>query len=645
MDSLSTNDIRSAYLQFFEKKGHAVIKSASLLPENDPTTLFTGSGMQPMLPYLLGEKHPLGVRIADSQKSFRSQDIEEVGDNRHTTFFEMLGNWALGDYFKEEQIPWMFEFLTEKLGLDPKRIFVTVFRGNSIIPRDDVSVQVWEEVFKKAGIEASSVDLAEDAGLQGGRIFYYDETKNWWSRTGAPATMPIGEPGGPDSEMFFDFGEERKIHERSAWKDRPCHVNCDCGRFLEIGNNVFMEYIHTAKGFEKLKQRNVDFGGGLERMAAALIDDPDVFKIDLFTPMRELLQELSGKTYGKSEQDLRAFRVILDHLRGATFLIADGAPPSNRDQGYFTRRMIRRSIRFAGILGITEKFCAQVSEAVIKSYGDAYPELQKKKQEISAILTEEEEQFQKTLVRGERELGDYLKKEKTLDGAKAFYFFETYGFPLELTEELAKENGIPITNPEGFTSAREMHQEKSREGATGKFAGGLADHSAETTKLHTATHLLNAALRRVLGTHIQQKGSNITQERLRFDFNHPEKMTGEQIKEAERLVNEAIKADFPVMYHLTTVEGAKKEGAIGVFDDRYASMALSTGGSEVKVYQVGDGSFSKEICGGPHVARTGMIGSFKIQKEESSSSGVRRIKAVVAGGPKEIEVARESTKS
>ncbi len=645
MASLSLTDVRREYLEFYGSRNHAAVRSASLLPENDPTTLFTGSGMQPMLPYLLGEKHPLGQRITDSQKCFRSQDIEEVGDNRHTTFFEMLGNWSLGDpsapdgtgragYFKKEQIPWMFEFLTKNLGLDANRIYVTVFRGNKDVPRDEVSATVWKEVFAGAGIEAPIVDFPEDAGMQGGRIFYYDESKNWWSRTGKPSTMPIGEPGGPDSEMFWDFGAERKLHERSPWKNQPCHVNCDCGRYLEIGNNVFMEYIRTERGFEKLKQQNVDFGGGLERMAAAVTDNPDVFLIDVFTPMRELLESLSGKRYGNEERETRAFRVILDHLRGATFLTADGAPPSNRDQGYFTRRMIRRSIRFAGTLGIREQFCARVAEKVIESYGDAYPELTKRKDEIHQIFTEEEEQFQKTLARGEKELAEYLKKEGTLDGSKAFYFFETYGFPLELTEELLKEQGKEIKNPQEFGKAREAHQEKSREGATGKFSGGLADHSAETTKLHTATHLLNAALRKVLGTHIQQKGSNITQERLRFDFNHPEKMTDEQIKEAERLVNEAIKADLPVAYRLTSVDGAKKEGAIGVFDDRY--------GAEVKVYQVGDGSFSKEICGGPHVARTGMIGAFKIQKEESSSAGVRRIKAVVSGGPKEIQVAGEA---
>ncbi|HLC75535.1 MAG TPA: alanine--tRNA ligase [Candidatus Peribacterales bacterium] len=634
MSPSSTSTIRTAYLEYFKSKSHAVIPSASLLPDNDPTTLFTGSGMQPMLPYLLGEKHPLGLRMTDSQKSFRSQDIEEVGDNRHTTFFEMLGNWSLGDYFKAEQIPWMFEFLTKIIKLDPSRIYVTVFRGNDVIPRDDESIVVWKNVFSSIGIESKVIDFAERDGMQGGRIFSYDESKNWWSRMGAPSTMPLGEPGGPDSEMFFDFGVHRKLHESSIWKDRPCHVNCDCGRFLEIGNNVFMEYVKTSTGFQKLSQRNVDFGGGLERIAAALRDDPDVFRIDLFDSLREELEKLSGKTYGVDERDTHAFRVILDHLRGATMLTGDGAPPSNKDQGYFTRRMLRRAIRYAHTLGITDHFCGRCAGAVIAAYGDAYPELAKKKDDIIRVFSLEEEQFQRTLARGEKELKEYLATEGVLSGAKAFYFFETYGFPLELIEELLKEQGKALTDRAGFDSARGVHQEKSREGATGKFAGGLADHSSETTKLHTATHLLNAALRKVLGSHVEQKGSNITQDRLRFDFNHSEKMTPEQIAEVERLVNEAIRADLPVCYHVTTVESAKAERAIGVFDDRY--------GSEVKVYQIGDGSFSKEICGGPHVARTGMIGSFTIQKEESSSAGIRRIKAVIAGGSAEIAVAGES---
>ncbi|TSC58818.1 MAG: Alanine--tRNA ligase [Candidatus Peregrinibacteria bacterium Greene0416_19] len=645
MSPLTTDQIRTSYLEFFAARGHAVIPSASLLPENDPTTLFTGSGMQPMLPYLLGEKHPLGKRIADSQKSFRSVDIEEVGDNRHTTFFEMLGNWSLGDYFKAEQIPWMFEWLTKELKLDPQRIFVTVFRGNDVIPRDDVSVRSWKEVFKKIGIDAMDVDLAEKNGMRNGRIFYYDEKKNWWSRAGEPAKMPVGEPGGPDSEMFWDFGAERQLHEQSAWKDRPCHVNCDCGRFLEIGNNVFMEYLKTGNGFEKLAQQNVDFGGGLERIAAALNDDPDVFLIDAFAGVRKVLEELCGKRYGAVDGETRAFRIVMDHLRACTFLTADGAPPSNKDQGYFTRRMLRRAIRFASTLGLIQNVAPRVAAAVIETYARSYPLLRQKEAMILDTFDAEEAQFRRTLMKGERELTDYLSAHDTIDGAKAFYFFETYGFPLELTQELLAERGKTIEKPASFDAARTEHQDISRTASAGKFKGGLADHSAATTKLHTATHLLNAALRKVLGDHVWQKGSNITAERLRFDFSHPDKMTPEQIAEVERLVNEAIKADLPVAYHLTTVDGAKKEGAIGVFDERYASMALSTGASEVKVYVIGHEKkrsvFSKEICGGPHVARTGMIGGFKIQKEESCGAGTRRIKAVVAGGSEEVEVAGE----
>jgi alanyl-tRNA synthetase len=432
--------------------------------------------------------------------------------------------------------------------------------------------------------------------------------------------------------MFWDFGEHHRLHETSEWKNLPCHVNCDCGRFVEIGNNVFMEYVKTDAGFEKLKQRNVDFGGGLERMAAAMNDNPDVFLISAFEKMRNLLENLTGKTYGKDPLETRAFRIVLDHLRGSTFLIADGAVPSNRDQGYFTRRMIRRAVRFAGTLGITENFCAAVADAVIQTYAKAYPDLLKRREEIMTALETEEGQFRRTLVKGEKELQGYLKNHQEIDGAKMFYFFETYGFPRELTEELLKEKGMAVAHPETYDEAQKQHQELSRLTSGAKFKGGLQDQSAETTKLHTATHLLNAALKKVLGEHVQQKGSNITAERLRFDFNHPEKMTPDQLKRVEELVNEAIKKDLPISYHVTTVDGAKKENAVGVFDARY--------GAEVKVYAVE--GFSKEICGGPHVARTGMIGGFKIQKEESSSAGVRRIKAVVSGGPAEIEVAREA---
>lgn len=635
MPAMTTSELRTAYLEFFRERGHAIIPSASLLPENDPTTLFTGSGMQPMLAYLLGEPHPLGKRIADSQKSFRSQDIEEVGDNRHTTFFEMLGNWSLGDYFKKEQIAWMFQFLTQRIGLDPRRIFVTVFRGKDAIPRDDDSVRCWEEQFSTVGIEAHAVDLAEKNGMGEGRIFYYNEKKNWWSRAGEPVKMPLGEPGGPDSEMFFDFGEERKLHEVSPWKDLPCHVNCDCGRFLEIGNNVFMQYIKRADGFEKLTQQNVDFGGGLERIAAALNDDPDVFMIDAFTPMRRWLEEQTGKSYGIDAESTRSFRIIMDHLRAATFLIADGAPPGNRDQGYFTRRLLRRAIWFGEKLGLGIQFSSVIArDHLLPFYATAYPDLLAKREELLSILAMEEQQFRKTLAQGKRELQDYFTKHSAIDGATMFHFFETYGVPRELTMEIAASSHMTIDRPETFDTAKAKHSEESRTASAGKFKGGLSDHSAETTKLHTATHLLNAALRTVLGTHIEQKGSNITAERLRFDFNHPEKMTPEQLQSVERLVNEAIAADLPVVYHVTSVDGAKGEGAIGVFDSRY--------GAEVKVYVVGDGSFSKEICGGPHVARTGMIGRFTIQKEESSSAGIRRIKATVSGGPATIDSATQA---
>jgi len=648
---MTTDDIRQKYLEFFRSQGHAVIPGASLIPENDPTTLFTGSGMQPMLPYLLGEPHPLGQRIADSQKSFRSVDIEEVGDNRHTTFFEMLGNWSLGDYFKKEQLPWMFDFLTHAIGLNPARLFVTVFRGKDVIPRDDESVRLWKEQFATAGIDAKSIDDAERNGMQGGRIFFYDEKKNWWSRAGEPSSMPVGEPGGPDSEMFWDFGAERGLHETSPWKDRPCHVNCDCGRFLEIGNNVFMEYLRTPNGFEPLRQKNVDFGGGLERIAAALNDDPDIFRIDLFAEPRTMLETLSGKRYGEQPEETRAFRIVMDHLRASTMLIADGAPPGNKDQGYFTRRMIRRAIRFAGTLGINDSFCPRIAEAVLATYASAYPDLGAKKEFIVETLKTEESQFRRTLVKGEKELTDYLQEHGDVDGGKAFYFFETYGFPRELTEELLTEHGKKIVQHETYEEAQKNHQSLSRTASMGKFKGGLADQTAETTKLHTATHLLDAALRTVLGDHVYQKGSNITAERLRFDFSHPDKMTPEQIKEVEKLVNGAIAADLPVSYHVTTVDGAKAEGAIGVFEQKYAQVTKEAGaeaeGPEhsrgVKVYTVGKGDqvFSKEICGGPHVARTGLLGTFRILKEESSSAGVRRIKAVLEGGAKEVEMAKE----
>lgn len=616
---MTSNEIRKAYLDFFKERGHVIVPSSSLIPENDPSTLFTGSGMQPMVPFLLGQPHPEGKRLADSQKCFRSQDIEEVGDNRHTTFFEMLGNWSLGDYFKQEQITWMFDFLTQKLGLDPKNLYVTVFRGNESlgIPRDAAAVDIWKSKFSEIGIDAKDIDFAERDGMQDGRIFYYDEKKNWWSRVGVPGNMPAGEPGGPDTEMFWDFGADLKLHENSSFKNEPCHVNCDCGRFLEIGNNVFMEYIKTKDGFAPLPNKNVDFGGGLERMVAAKINNPDVFFGDLFFGMRQAIESLSGKTYGANPEETKAFRVVMDHMRAAVFLIADGAVPSNKDQGYFTRRLIRRAIRFASKLNIDGVFCERISKAVVDTYGEAYPDLAKKEGSIIAELKKEEEKFRKTLQAGLKEF-EKLAGQAAITGEQAFLLFATYGFPLEITQDLAAERGLQVDTI-GFAKEMDKHKEQSRLGAEQKFSGGLADHSVESTRLHTATHLLHTALRKVLGDHVYQKGSNITPERLRFDFSHPDKMTKEQIKQVEDLVNEAIHRDLGVSFEEMDIEDARKSGAIGVFEEKY--------GNRVKVYKMGD--FSAEICGGPHVQHTGELGRFKILKEEASSAGVRRIKAVV----------------
>ncbi len=624
---MDMHEVREMYLKFFKERGHAILASASLIPENDPSTLFTGSGMQPMIPFLLGEKHPQGVRLADSQKCFRSQDIEEVGDNRHTTFFEMLGNWSLGDYFKTEQLAWAFEFLTAELGLDPKNLYVTVFAGNEAIPRDQESVRIWKELFATCGIEARDVDFAFRDGMQGGRIFYYDEKKNWWSRSGVPSKMPIGEPGGPDCELFWDFGESRQDHERSEFRDRPCHVNCDCGRFFEMGNNVFMEYKKSATGFEALPQRNVDFGGGLERIAAPVNGDPDVFNLSVFDGAKRTLETMGTVKYGADVASTRSMRVILDHLRAATFLIGDHVLPSNKDQGYFVRRLIRRAIRFGKKLGIENPFVSAVGEAFVKEYICAYPELEKIRPTILLELEREEEKFRKTLAKGEKEFEKLLAQKGKISGEEAFVLYSTYGFPIELTEEMAVEQGQQI-NRQIFQEEFRKHQGLSRAGSEQKFAGGLADSSEATVKLHTATHMLHQALRSVLGSHVEQKGSNITPERLRFDFSHPQKMTTQQIEAVENLVNEYIKRTLPVRFHLLTLQEAKARGAIGLFEDKYATL-----GDKIKVYVIGDeatgGSYSQEVCGGPHVERTGLLGHFKVVKEEAVASGVRRIKAIL----------------
>jgi alanyl-tRNA synthetase len=615
---MSPDELRQRYLDFFAGQGHAIVPSSPLVPENDPTTLFTGSGMQPMMPYLLGAPHPKGTRIVDSQKSFRSQDIEEVGDNRHTTFFEMLGNWSLGDYFKTEQLRWFFTFLVDELKLDPARLFVTVFRGKPEfgIPKDTEAVEIWQKLFAEKKIEATDVDFAERDGMQDGRIFYYDEKKNWWSRAGVPQNMPVGEPGGPDSEVFYDFGAELKLHENSVFKDEPCHVNCDCGRFLEIGNNVFMTYLKTDKGFEPLKQKNIDFGGGFERMLAAMNNDPDVFKTDLFEPIVHFLEKVSGKKYDSTPEVQRAFRVISDHIRAATMLAGDGVIPSNKEQGYVARRLVRRSVRFGRMVGITQQFIGELAIIVIDMYCNAYPELAVQAVPICAALKEEEEKFNKTIDKGLRE----IEKLPQLDGAIAFKLYETYGFPLELTQEIAVERGQDV-DVEAFAKAFDEHKNRSRSASAGKFKGGLADHSEITTKYHTATHLLHAALRKIVGKHVQQKGSNITAERLRFDFSHGAPLTADEVKKVENQINDWIAADLPVTMKLMQKDAALKSGAVAFFLEKYPD--------EVSVYTIGTDDekdwISKEFCGGPHVTATGVIGPIKLVKEQSAAAGIRRV--------------------
>lgn len=613
------NKLRSLYLDFFRKQKHVIIPSAPLVPENDPTTLFTGSGMQPMIEYLLGLPHPQGKRIVDSQKCFRSQDIEEVGDNRHTTFFEMLGNWSLGDYFKKEQLAWFFEFLTSEVSLDPKRLYVTVFRGNEdlAIPRDVESVAIWKELFAQHDIIAKAVDYPETDGMQGGRIFYYDESKNWWSRAGVPANMPVGEPGGPDSEVFYDFDPEGILHPQSAFRSQPCHVNCDCGRFLEIGNSVFMQYQKQADGsFTLLKQQNVDFGGGFERILAAQLGTSDVFMTAAFEPILKHLERISGKQYAADAQTQHAFRVIADHIKAAVMLAGDGVFPSNKEQGYFARRLVRRAIRYARMIGIQQEFIADLVPVVISLYDQQYPQLLEAQTQIVTQLSQEETKFSKTIQKGLKE----VEKHPVLDATLAFKLYETYGFPFELTAEIAQERG-QILNKEKFDVAQKKHAQSSRAGSAEKFKGGLQDSSQQTTRYHTATHLLHAALRKIVGTHVQQKGSNITAERLRFDFSHSEALTQEQLSAVIQQINDWIAQALPVTVETMSKDVALQSGAIAFFIDKYPE--------QVTVYTIGTNAqenwISKEFCGGPHVSNTSEIGKITLVKESAVSQGVRRI--------------------
>lgn len=623
--------LRQAYLDFFAERGHAVIPSAPLVPDNDPTTLFTSSGMQPLVPYLLGQPHPQGNRLVDSQKSFRAVDIEDVGDNRHTTFFEMLGNWSLGDYFKTEQLRWFFEFLTQVVGIEPQRLFVTVYSGNSQfhIPKDDEAVRIWQELFAEHGMVAPVIEQPEVEGLQvngsgeWGRIFVFGDAKNWWSRSGKPEGMPAGEPGGPDSEVFYDFGAELELHQQSEWADQPCHVNCDCGRFMEIGNSVFMQYLKQADGgFAELPHKNVDFGGGLERILAASQGLQDVFLTSAFTPLMNQLERLAGVEYAAApETTKRSLRVMADHIRAAVLLAADGVLPSNKEQGYFARRLLRRAIRYAKMLNIEQHFLADSVPAVVEIYAEAYPAVAQRQTVIEQAFAAEEQKFHQALRRGLRE----IEKHPQLTEAVAFQLYETYGFPFELTQELAAEQGAKL-DPNIFAQLRQDHASQSRTASAGKFKGGLADHSETTVKYHTATHLLHAALRQVLGDQVQQKGSNITQERLRFDFSFDRALTDAEKTQVQQLINDWIAADLPVHQQMLPKSDALKSGAIAFFDN-YPD--------EVSVYTIGPnpagpahqptGWISKELCGGPHVDQTGQIGPVLLTKEQSAGAGVRRV--------------------
>jgi len=599
------------------------------------------------VPYLMGETHPKGTRLTNAQKCFRAEDIEEVGDNRHTTFFEMLGNWSLGDYFKNEQLAWSYDFFTNELGMDPEKIYVTVYQGDESnnVPRDTESVAIWQALFAERGVSAGVADIGSegDGGLRGikdgERIFFYDGSKNWWSRAGKPENMPVGEIGGPDSEVFYDFGTP---HD-PKW-GAYCHPNCDCGRFMEIGNSVFIEYIKTDHGFEKLPQKNVDFGGGLERMAAAANDDPDMFKVNLLWDVITHIELLSGQKY---PDNLEAFRVIADHIRGAVFMIGDDILPSNTDQGYFVRRLLRRAVRYADKLGIKEGTFSDVADGVIALFADHYPNLLEKKAIIKNAIAKEEAQFRKTLEKGLKqfhklELQVHVASITTAAGKKidqsetpitrkaisaqnAFSLFTTYGFPIELTEEIATEKNV-IVDRDGFDKLMKEHRALSRTGAEQKFKGGLADHSEKVVEYHTATHLLLAGLRQHLGDHVHQAGSNITSERLRFDFTHGEKVERDTLDKIEEWVNNALKVGGEVTTTTMAKTAAENDATIEAsFWDRYPD--------EVKIYTMTapDGEIvSRELCGGPHIKNLSDItGTFKITKEESSAAGIRRIKATL----------------
>ncbi len=613
---MDSKQVRERYLKFFEKEGHKRIEPALLVLPNDPTTLFTSSGMQPLVPYLMGKEHPDGKRVVDVQPVIRTGDIEEVGDNRHLTFFEMCGNWSLGDYFKSEQLAWIFEFFTSKengLGLDPKKLYVTVFEGHGEVEKDFASIDIWKNIFETVEITAEEAISPDSVWLHnGGRIFAYSAHKNWWSRSGTPDEMPAGEIGGPDSEVFYDFGEDMGLHEKSQWKDEPCHPNCDCGRWIEIGNSVFIQYKKKEDGtLEELPQKNVDFGGGLERIMAAVNEDYDVYKTDLFWPLIELIQKVSDVKY---EEKTKEYRIVTDHLKAATALIANGVHPSNKQQGYVLRRLLRRALVKIKSLHVDGEIYRDFVKLVFDMYEGVYFQ-DADALEVIKVIEEEVQKFERTLANGMK----LLEKMESPTSKDVFDLYQTYGFPLELTKEILEQKGQKVDLDE-VRKEMEKHQDNSRTTSAGTFKGGLADSSETVTKLHTATHLLQAALRHVLGDHVLQKGQNITGERSRFDFSHPEKLTDEELQKVEDLINEKIKEDLHVKMEVLDKEEAEKTTAIHAFNEKY--------GDKVQIYYIGDdleSAFSSEYCGGPHVTHTGEIGHVRIKKQERIGSGVMRV--------------------
>lgn len=607
---MSASDIVKKYIKFFEERGHKRIANAPLVPVNDPTTLFTSSGMQALVPYLLGETHPQGTRLVNIQNCIRSQDIEEVGNNRHTTFFRMMGNWSLGDYFKKEQLPWFWEFLTKELGLSPEKLHVTAFEGSKDAPRDDESTEIWKKLLTDAGLNPEE------------RIYHYGVEKNWWSRSGTPDKMPPGEPGGPDSEVFYEFTSVE--HDRNFGE--KCHPNCDCGRFMEIGNSVFMQYLKQEDGsLKELPKKNVDFGGGLERLTAAINDDPDVFKTDLYQGIIARIEELTGKSYSDNQTEMR---VIADHMKAATFLIIEGVVPSNKEQGYVLRRLLRRAaVKLHLMTGeVKSQWMTDIALEVLKieQHIDERIDTAKHTKTVTSVITDEIDRFTKTLKKG---LAQVEKNIDRLDDV-AFDIYQSQGFPFEIIEELAKERGKSVSR-ERFQEQHKKHQDLSRTASAGMFRGGLADHSEKTIMGHTATHLLHQALRDVLGNHVHQTGSNITSERVRFDFNYDKRLTDEEIQQVEDIVNEKIKENLPVHFELINTDEAHKLGAIGLFMDTY--------GEKSKIYFIGDTSaslrdaYSIEFCGGPHVDFTAKLKSVKIIKQENLGKNQKRIYATVEG--------------